>query len=374
MARNQGNEASPLGRRLILGFDAGCTTCSGLAEEIEDQVGGSLEIRSLRDPQMEHWRERALGSDAPWAPTLVEVDGGDVRAWTGMRMGARLARRLGPAASWRVAKVLGAMSKGAEARPSSRPAITRSRFITGLGGMVAGMSVLSGTGPLAAAATADEHWLSKLSLTSSKELSGREALSSWARFTRGRHLRGFFSSPAASENPAASRLRGGLLTAARSGDDTSSTTATVKGVRHELKGGGRLLALAYHDDEAAIVYYRLDKLGEKTRQLTRVIEDESAETVRVSVEAEDGDIFAALPESSGEGKASRSACGNCGPCYGCRCVSTNKRCAAICCGACIVPCAGNIFSCIVCVGIWCPVCNSLARCCKRKACRYITGC
>lgn len=41
-------------RRLVLGFDAGCMTCSGLAKSIEEAVGDRLEIRSLTDPMMEH--------------------------------------------------------------------------------------------------------------------------------------------------------------------------------------------------------------------------------------------------------------------------------------------------------------------------------
>ena len=104
----EGTNIQPVGgRRLVLGFDAGCMTCSGLAQRIEEAVGGKLEIRSLTDPMMEHWRGQSLGEDAPWAPTLVEVNGSTVRAWTGVRMGAHLARRLGPAATWRLAKILG---------------------------------------------------------------------------------------------------------------------------------------------------------------------------------------------------------------------------------------------------------------------------
>lgn len=42
----------PPTKRLVLGFDAGCTMCSDLAQRIEEQVGGELEVRSLSDPQM----------------------------------------------------------------------------------------------------------------------------------------------------------------------------------------------------------------------------------------------------------------------------------------------------------------------------------
>ena len=42
------------GRRLVLGFDARCMTCSGLARSIEEAVGDKLETRSLNDPMVEH--------------------------------------------------------------------------------------------------------------------------------------------------------------------------------------------------------------------------------------------------------------------------------------------------------------------------------
>src|SRR5215212_5171073 len=95
------------GRRLVLGFDAGCLTCSELAKRIEERVGDKLEVRSLYDPQVEHWRNEVFGEAAPWAPTLVEVSGGSVEAWTGARMAVRMGRALGPFATWRVMQVLG---------------------------------------------------------------------------------------------------------------------------------------------------------------------------------------------------------------------------------------------------------------------------
>lgn len=367
-------------RTLVLGFDAGCMTCSQLAERIEEAAGEKLETMSLSDPRMSEWRRQAFGEDAPWAPTLVEIESGKVRAWTGMRMGARLARRLGPAATLRVMKILGEIRESNIAQHSPRPGLTRSRFLTGLGGAVVGLSVISGTGSLAAAPAApDEHWLSQLSLTSSKELSRKQAAAAWARLIRGRHLRRLLSSRVVDENPVAIRIRSRMLSAVRTGV-ASPLTANIKGVNHSLKGGGRLLALVYQEDDAMIVSYRFDKPGQKTRLISRVIEDESADLYRVLAEAEDGDVFAA---SQGEARQSESvgairsrSCRsgtNCGPCYGCRCVSASKRCLFNCCAACAFSCL-NLWTCLACVAVWCPVCASVNRCCYRKECRYISGC
>jgi hypothetical protein len=144
-------------RRLVLGFDAGCMTCSELARLIEGAVGDRIEVRSLRDPRVEHWRKQALGEDAPWAPTLVEVDGGKVRAWTGLRMGVALTRRIGPSATWRAMQALGDV--GAQMKADALPAketvgMSRGQFLKGVGGAAVAMSVLSGVGNLASPAGA----------------------------------------------------------------------------------------------------------------------------------------------------------------------------------------------------------------------------
>ena len=94
-------------QRLVLGFDAGCAKCSNVALQIREQVGDEIEVLSPSDYLVQDWRERALGEDAPWAPTLLEVSGAGVEARTGWRMGAHLARRIGTAATWRVMQVLG---------------------------------------------------------------------------------------------------------------------------------------------------------------------------------------------------------------------------------------------------------------------------
>jgi hypothetical protein len=148
-------------KRLVLGFDAGCFACSSLAKRIEERVGGKIEVRSLRDPQVREWRKRALGEDAPWAPTLIEVEGPKVRAWTGYRMGLALSRALGLATTWRVMQVLGehAAARRVEKSPITGAAVagmSRSQFLKGAGGAIVGMSVLSGTAIFPSVAAAEQ--------------------------------------------------------------------------------------------------------------------------------------------------------------------------------------------------------------------------
>ncbi len=145
---------------MVLGFDGGCFTCTGLAQRIEERVDGKIEVRSLTDPQVQAWRRKALGEDAPWAPTLFEIKDLKVRAWTGPRMGVALARFLGPVATWRVMQVLGEMERpmlpatgtgadGASIGDSSKigaaVGMSRMRFLKGAAGVAVATSVLLGS-------------------------------------------------------------------------------------------------------------------------------------------------------------------------------------------------------------------------------------
>ncbi|MEU7649950.1 bacteriocin fulvocin C-related protein [Streptomyces huasconensis] len=97
------------GMRWVLAFDAACGTCREISIMVERACDGTLEVLPLVHPAVGQWRERALGSQAPHAPTLLRVhlDGEEVRAWTGIRMAVPMARRLGPRASARVLSALG---------------------------------------------------------------------------------------------------------------------------------------------------------------------------------------------------------------------------------------------------------------------------
>ncbi|CAA9451069.1 MAG: hypothetical protein AVDCRST_MAG02-1032 [uncultured Rubrobacteraceae bacterium] len=153
-------------KRLVLGFDAGCFTCSDLAARIEERVGDRLAVRNLNDPEVQAWRKEALGEDAKWAPTLFEIEDGRVKAWAGWRMGWALSRAIGPAATWQVMQALGEVGAAPKIEESALVerlpgkaagavvSISRGQFLKGVGGAAVAMSVLSGTGALASPALA----------------------------------------------------------------------------------------------------------------------------------------------------------------------------------------------------------------------------
>ena len=97
---------------LYLGYDSSCSTCRPLAHQVRQDVkeggGEDFDIIALNDTAMARWRHDALGPDAPWAPTLVEVtEQGCTQGWTGLALGWALVRRVGIAMTVRLATHLG---------------------------------------------------------------------------------------------------------------------------------------------------------------------------------------------------------------------------------------------------------------------------
>ena len=146
-----------IGRRLVLGFDGGCSACGELARRIEEQLAGRLEILNLHEPRVEEWRKKTLGEASPLAPTLFEVTGTEaIRAWTGWRLGANLARFLGPRDTWRVMQALDEVGEAGAKAERQVGGLTRGQFLKGVGGAAVVMSALSATGRLAPPARAAE--------------------------------------------------------------------------------------------------------------------------------------------------------------------------------------------------------------------------
>lgn len=132
-------------RKYFLGFDAGCATCSELADRLEREFDGRVSVMPLRDPRMEEWRSAMLGPEAPWLPTLVSVDNDSdspVRTWVGWKIGPALMSALGPAATWNVLTLLGSEHLG----PSrASHLLGRRGLVRGASGVIAGGLLLGGS-------------------------------------------------------------------------------------------------------------------------------------------------------------------------------------------------------------------------------------
>jgi hypothetical protein len=135
-------------RRLVLAFDASCGKCREISAAVERACDGRLEVLPLTHGDVRRWREEWFDGDAPWAPTLIRVDGDAVRVWTGRGMALPLVRGLGPRSTVRVLRALGELNTKAEAGPGT---LGRKQFFKlAAGAAVAAGMVFAGNSPAAA--------------------------------------------------------------------------------------------------------------------------------------------------------------------------------------------------------------------------------
>ncbi|MFF3755239.1 bacteriocin fulvocin C-related protein [Streptomyces sp. NPDC002018] len=142
--------------RWILAFDASCATCRKVSDAVARASGDRLDVLPLSHPEVQQLRERGLGKDAPWRPTLLLVRGSTLRAWTGPTLGLHLVRCLGPRSTVRVLQALGDLKRVGGHAPSEptayRPSrMGRAQFLRLGAGVVAGAGlVLAGRTPAVA--------------------------------------------------------------------------------------------------------------------------------------------------------------------------------------------------------------------------------
>jgi hypothetical protein len=379
-------------RRLVLGFDAGCMTCSELASRIEERAGNKIEVLSLDDPFMARWREQALGKDAPWVPTLVEVEGDEIRAWTGVRMGARLSRALGPLATWRVMQVLGEANDDLElvdsvaARAAS--GLTRGQFLKGVGGAAVAVSILRGTGkrpaPAEAAVPARVEEIAGSELVGiARKMAERKDVRNvmdtiWREKVRGGRV---IDAGGADTEVRAIDFGEGRVSFANGQFSVSGDLAVLKAARHELPHGNSMMAVSYAMPERnrLLVYYEyekpvfLPKDQAKTRTEALLYRQEGDELVLERASSNRHSQVLLQEEGTSSALASRSA--SCrqdrhcdGPCdivYGySRCHRLKSiRCVARQCRLCAVACFGGYLLCAACALVVCAV-GVIRECCS----------
>lgn len=130
-------------------FDAGCSVCTRLAENIERESDGWLMARSLRDPDVKTLLDAAKPG-WQWEPTLLEVQDGQPRVFTGVAMRARMALGLGPRRAWHIMQILtDAVMPVASETP--RRAFLR-RSVVALAGTLLGPSLITSTAKAASQA------------------------------------------------------------------------------------------------------------------------------------------------------------------------------------------------------------------------------
>jgi hypothetical protein len=374
---------------LVLGFDAGCVTCSGLARKIEEKVGDKLEVRSLSDPQVEHWRKEALGEDAPWAPTLVEVEGVKVRAWTGVRMGIALSRRLGLRDTWRVMQAVGEANAASKAEgqttQGAMPGLTRGQFLKGAGGAAVAFTMFTGIGTFASPAFARSKALDEAAeaLKSVKRtgVHGRELIDVARRVAQRNdvaNVMGRAWSTGVRDGRAGTATRDGeqpifLANGARASVGPDGRTqggddrVVVGAMRHVLKNGTNLLVVAYElPTDKLLVYHEYDRpIPDGEGDLKSKADLLSVEGDRVITEKSSSNGSIPLLASA------RARCSGCNSRGGCRyttrgCASYSRGCLVASCGGCAITCGRTLVANLRCLGCIILVCGyATDSCCLR---------
>lgn len=86
-------------------FDASCSLCSDLAGDVEQASGNKLETKSLYASDALELLKKAR-PDYKFEPTLLQVQGDQVRAYTGMAMRAQMVTFLNPIQLLKIARIV----------------------------------------------------------------------------------------------------------------------------------------------------------------------------------------------------------------------------------------------------------------------------
>lgn len=134
--------AVPIADGWFLGFDGSCPTCVALAADVEHLSSGKINAVDLGHPTVIDWRKATLGPSPAWTPTLFRLEGGLPRAWVGKAMLLRMSVLLGPRQAWKLASILGSLTKAPQREESAVPVIGRRKVVTGLAGIAAGFTLV----------------------------------------------------------------------------------------------------------------------------------------------------------------------------------------------------------------------------------------
>ncbi len=122
-------------------YDAGCSTCSRAAKELEKLTDGWLTLRSLREPAIRQQLDE-IEPNWVWRPMLLETDGTDTNLYKGHRMMTRMVQALGLRQAWQVAQAVGWEKLLGVATNTRQLDHSRRTFLTNTAAMLAAAPLL----------------------------------------------------------------------------------------------------------------------------------------------------------------------------------------------------------------------------------------
>ncbi|NKY97796.1 hypothetical protein [Nocardiopsis alborubida] len=299
-------------------------------------------------------------------PVLLLVDGQRATALRGLAMRWHLFKHLGPAKAWNIWKRI---SEAAQPLPRTN-GMSRRGMVGTVTAATAAFSVFAGLRTPAAAevqdSAAQDDWLAQLDLRNGQELSGESLDHAWSKAQRSSEMQRLMSAELVGPPEEMNDLR--------SSTPEDSGAEELKAVTHQIAGtdGGELTALVWQKAEAVVLYYEATWAGQTQRRSIALQADEANSKAHFLAVVDKGELAVAANEPGTLANCSSdSDCS--GACYTCRCTSMDVACGANCCVPCAFAC-GTVYSCIGCLGLWCPACLALNSCCTARSCRWRDSC
>lgn len=117
-------------KRFIL-FDSSCSTCSGVAAQLQEVSDQRLEARSLQHPRIQEMLDD-LKPGWNWEPMLVEeTDGEPPKIYAGFNMRSRVLKLIGPRNAWKVARLVVQNTKQGDVSSPGRRAFLQKSVLVG---------------------------------------------------------------------------------------------------------------------------------------------------------------------------------------------------------------------------------------------------
>lgn len=351
--------------KFVLGYDGNCLACGRVAGAIRQEIGDQVELMSLLDPRMESWREEILGSNRPWAPTLVEVqqDNHAAAAHVGLPLAINLVRVVGLRKAQAVMRAI-----GEDRLQGGSGLLRRRRFVQVVAGLAVGAGATVGIPRAASASTSADKLFSPFNDPE------------------------FFSSPVVRKGPMEDRLARTMIdeiVGSASGsqdirlrrlqiDEGVDQALVFEDAKHdvalaattfELDDGSQVHTTAMVRGDGVVLLHKKMAADSQTHNAVSHFRIENAES-----EGRNGPSGTlTLEEYVLDGKRMdtlASGCaGGCPRCYRCACTSYNLSCMARNCWGCSVCWVGGVKGCVACVIAICGF-GTVFFCCRSSRCQY----
>ncbi|GAA3754168.1 hypothetical protein [Salinactinospora qingdaonensis] len=353
----------------ILIYNAGCGLCATIADNLAHQARGWLVVAHRNAPHTRALLERLPRPARREEPLLLLVDASRVRAVRGLALRLRLLIGLGPRRAWTIARHITTAAAGQRDRACPPARLSRRGLLGQATAALTAAAIVTGIGARAARAQpnapATDDWLAQLDLTGARAIPPGELAHAWQHARATATTQKLLDAELPHPVPELEALR--RPTSAVDGHATE-----LGGVIHQIADGGHLTALAWRRGPLHCLSYEARRPHGVRRRATLLRLDPTTGRAHLLASADTDTLTVATGAATRGADCTHS--GHCpGACSTCGCSRLDLACAANCCAPCAFAC-GAVWSCLSCIALWCPLCQSLNNCCTARACQWRESC